>query len=113
MLMSKLFLGPTMPHSCDDNTLVPTPEGDGVILLACKPNEGVFHKLSWNSVGELEWTTMQQTMKHPRHWTSAMYIPDELTNCFTGILLIVECVFKIIGSGPGHLLIHFRKLKIA
>ena len=81
-----------MPHSCDDSTLVPTPEGDGVILLACKPNEGVFYKLSWNSVDELEWTTMQQTMKHPRHWTSAMYIPDELTNCFTGILLSRVCI---------------------
>ena len=77
-----------MPHSCDDTTLVPTPEGDGVILLACKPNEGVFHKLSWNSVDELEWTTMQQTMKYPRHWTAAIYIPDELTNCYTGKLLL-------------------------
>ena len=67
---------------CVHGRMVPMPDGYGAILLGCNEAKDTMYKLLWNG-NELEWTTMEQKLKHPRSETIIMYIPNEMTTCLT------------------------------
>ena len=78
--------GPPLPHKCFRPTMIPTPDGEGVILLGCDEESDIkyetenIYRLMWKG-SELEWVIMNQKLKYPRWNLVAMLIPDELTNC--------------------------------
>ena len=66
--------------------MVTLPSGNEAILVGCGvpgPNqEGSIFKLTWDSEGEhLQWVTLPQKLKYPRHSLVAMLIPDSMTDC--------------------------------
>ena len=84
--MPQLFvcLGPDLPASCQDLTLNRTPNGKGVIVTGCSPQQRIY-KAEWTADDTtLEWTTMTQELKYPRGEHAAMYVPNHMVNCHTG-----------------------------
>ena len=64
--------------------MVPMPNGQEAILLGCYISQERLYKVYWKE-GNLEWTTMTQTMKYHRsEGPIAMFIPDELNICKLG-----------------------------
>ena len=70
-----------MTESCISPSLVPSPNGEGVILLGCENNPRDMFELK-NKNGVLAWMKMTQKLEYPRSHTNAMLIPDTLVNCY-------------------------------
>ena len=96
MILNKIFkkifvkrlqntIGPELPSTCHDGSMVSSPYGDGVILVGCSEHSNAIYRLiASNNNGiemSLEWRTMPITLQYPRDSTVAILIPDELTNC--------------------------------
>ena len=71
-----ISIGPKIPRKCYGGRLIPSPDGQGAIILGCRESfsDGKMFKLSWNNEDELEWTEMSQKTKYPRRSAVAMYI---------------------------------------
>ena len=80
----KSITGPIVPERCYAPSIVPMPNGDGVVLLGCSQTSKNIYQLSW--IGdELQWITKKQKLEYPRTYGPvAMWIPDELTSCTSG-----------------------------
>ena len=60
------------------------PNGQEAILLGCSAVWEKLYKVYWNE-GNLEWTTMTETLKYPRTACPiAMFITDEINTCKLG-----------------------------
>ena len=89
-------VGPDVPMEGDENTIdsmrdyddymlfstmIPTPNGQGVIALGMKNDPKQIYQLSWKeNSNELQWSKIGQ-LKSPRTNPVAMWIPNDLANC--------------------------------
>ena len=84
-----------MPHTCYGPSLVPTPDGTGIIALGCSNSpyapwsnnvgtDEIFY-MTWIE-NDLKWTLLNKRLKYPRFSAVAYFIPDKLTNCYSNSL---------------------------
>jgi hypothetical protein len=77
-----LIAGPKLPKKLSSASLVPSPDGQGVILIS-GVSAGVqssIYKLSCDQL-ECKWSEMEQQLQIARRKAVAMLIPNHLTNC--------------------------------
>ena len=71
------FLVPNLPRGMDFGVrALPNPTGDGALLL----HRDEIYELDYGSSG-WEWKKKPQYFKFKRTFYTAMYVPDELTEC--------------------------------
>jgi hypothetical protein len=80
-----VIAGPKLPKKCSSASLLPSPDGQGVIFIGgWSENSGLqssfFYKLICDQLG-CKWSEMEQELKIHRSNFVAMLIPDTLTNC--------------------------------
>jgi hypothetical protein len=80
-----IIAGPKLPKTLSRASLVPSPDGQGVILIggysSTDPgNQSSMYKLICDQLG-CKWSEMEQQLQRSRRDFVAMLIPDHLTNC--------------------------------
>ena len=68
--------------------MVSSSNGREAILVGCQENPEKIYKLRWSNGTTLEWIVMNQHLNYPRSNGVAMLIPDELTHCRIGNMII-------------------------
>jgi hypothetical protein len=80
-----IIAGPKLPKTIYAASLVPSPDGHGVILIGGYSNtdnafQSSIYKLICDQLG-CNWSEMKQQLQIARRSFVAMLIPDTLTNC--------------------------------
>jgi hypothetical protein len=80
-----LIAGPKLPKKLSSASLLPSPDGQGVILIGGwsytdNADQSSMYKLICDQLG-CKWSEMEQQLKIARSSLVAMLIPDTLTNC--------------------------------
>ena len=78
-----LFLGPKLPFRVYGSAMVTSPNNKGVILIGGyirndHVESSALLELSGNSVESLQWTILEQKLKHPRCNHVALFLPQNL-----------------------------------
>jgi hypothetical protein len=77
-----LIAGPKLPKKLSGASLVPSPDGQGVILIGgySATDQSSMYKLICDQLG-CKWSKMEQQLQIARDRAVAMLIPNHLTNC--------------------------------
>jgi hypothetical protein len=84
-----LIAGPKLPKTLIGASLLPSPGGQGVILMGGYHLTGYqssIYTLICDQLG-CKWSKMEQQLKIPRNFLVAMLIPDTLTHCSKDIYI--------------------------
>ncbi len=77
---SKKLLGPVLYKNVSNAWLVPSPDGEGVILIGGDLGTEILEMRCQGL--SCQWKPMEQRLKYPRYDAIVMYIPDYLTYCY-------------------------------
>jgi hypothetical protein len=83
--LSYFIAGPKLPKTLRGASLLPSPDGQGVIVIGGYSTtdnayQSSIYKLICDELG-CDWSEMKQQLKIARQLFVAMLIPDTLTNC--------------------------------
>jgi hypothetical protein len=82
MLFLYLIAGPKLPKKLRGASLLPSPDGQGVIVIGGYSDgyQSSIYKLICDQL-ECKWSEMEQQLQIARYLSVAMLIPNHLTNC--------------------------------